>query len=148
MKAITLIKPYFRENRSKIFIGLICLIIVDVLQLLIPRLIKWTVDDLTALPAGQPFAWGRTRSPYPNPGSDGSWIAWELARGGSVDVAVYTVSGRRVWSRSLPEQNPGAGSLRWDGVDMRGEPLPSGVYFARVRAVGRPLGSETLVLRR
>jgi ATP-binding cassette subfamily B protein len=51
MKAITLIKPYFRENRSKIFIGLVCLIIVDVLQLFIPRLIKWAVDDLTALQA-------------------------------------------------------------------------------------------------
>jgi ATP-binding cassette subfamily B protein len=49
MKSITLIKPYFRENRKKIFIGLICLIIVDVLQLLIPRLIKRVVDDLTAL---------------------------------------------------------------------------------------------------
>lgn len=31
-----------------IFIGLISLIIVDVLQLFIPRVIKWSVDDLTA----------------------------------------------------------------------------------------------------
>jgi len=45
--AIDLIKPYFVENRFKILAGLLSLIIVDVLQLLIPRIIKWAVDDLT-----------------------------------------------------------------------------------------------------
>ncbi len=48
MKSSSLIKPYLKENRFLIFIGLISLIIVDVLQLFIPRVIKWTVDDLTA----------------------------------------------------------------------------------------------------
>jgi len=49
MKSIVLIKPYFVENRFKIVIGLLSLIIVDVLQLFIPRIIKWTVDGLTEL---------------------------------------------------------------------------------------------------
>jgi len=45
---MSFIKPYFVENRAKILAGLLSLIIVDVLQLIIPRIIKWTVDDLTA----------------------------------------------------------------------------------------------------
>jgi ATP-binding cassette subfamily B protein len=49
MKSTALIKPYFIENRRKIAIGLLSLIIVDMLQLFIPRIIKWTVDGLTAL---------------------------------------------------------------------------------------------------
>ena len=49
MKSTALIKPYFWENRHKILIGLASLIIVDMLQLFIPRIIKWAVDDLTAL---------------------------------------------------------------------------------------------------
>jgi ATP-binding cassette subfamily B protein len=49
MKSIALIKSYFKENRRKIAIGLLSLIIVDVLQLFIPRIIKWTVDGLTAM---------------------------------------------------------------------------------------------------
>ena len=49
MKSTALIKPYFKENRRKIAIGLLSLIIVDMLQLFIPRIIKWTVDGLTAL---------------------------------------------------------------------------------------------------
>jgi ATP-binding cassette, subfamily B, multidrug efflux pump len=49
MKSIGLIKPYLIENRLFIFWGLISLIAVDILQLIIPRIIKWAVDDLTAL---------------------------------------------------------------------------------------------------
>jgi ATP-binding cassette subfamily B protein len=48
MKSIHLITPYFRENRLFICLGLATLIIVDFLQLFIPRIIKWAVDDLTS----------------------------------------------------------------------------------------------------
>lgn len=48
MNAVELIKPYFIENRLRILIGLLCLITVDILQLIIPRIIKRVVDGLTA----------------------------------------------------------------------------------------------------
>ena len=47
MNAVDLIKPYFIENRFRILIGILCLILVDILQLFIPRIIKQAVDDLT-----------------------------------------------------------------------------------------------------
>jgi ATP-binding cassette subfamily B protein len=49
MKPTDLIKPYFSERRQLIAIGMVSLIIVDFLQLFIPRVIKWAVDDLTAM---------------------------------------------------------------------------------------------------
>ena len=48
MNAVELIKPYFIENRLRILVGLLCLITVDILQLIIPRIIKRVVDGLTA----------------------------------------------------------------------------------------------------
>ena len=51
MKPKSLLIPYFSENRYKIAIGLVSLIVVDLLQLIIPRIIKRTVDDLTAMQA-------------------------------------------------------------------------------------------------
>jgi ATP-binding cassette subfamily B protein len=47
-KAAALIKPYFIEHRFRIILGLLSLITVDMLQLFIPRIIKWAVDDLTS----------------------------------------------------------------------------------------------------
>ena len=49
MKPTDLIKPYFIENRYLIVVGLLSLIVVDVLQLFIPRVIKWAIDDLTLM---------------------------------------------------------------------------------------------------
>jgi len=53
LKSFYLIKPYFFEKRYTILLGLFCLILVDLLQLCIPRIIKWTVDDLTLFKIGQ-----------------------------------------------------------------------------------------------
>ena len=49
MKPFKLIQPYLMANRAAILFGLLCLIIVDLLQLFIPRVIKRVVDDLTLL---------------------------------------------------------------------------------------------------
>ena len=46
MKSFYLIKPYLVEKRRFIFLGLVCLVTVDFLQLFIPRIIKWAVDDI------------------------------------------------------------------------------------------------------
>jgi len=51
MSSLGLITPYFAENRVRILIGLLSLIVVDVVQLVIPRVIKWAVDDLAAMRA-------------------------------------------------------------------------------------------------
>ena len=48
MKSFYLIKPYLLENRYRILLGIACLVAVDFLQLFIPRVIKWAVDDIAA----------------------------------------------------------------------------------------------------
>ena len=55
MSPLSLVAPYFAENRCRIAVGLLSLIVVDMLQLIIPRVIKWAVDDL----AGQQADSGR-----------------------------------------------------------------------------------------
>jgi len=47
MKAFRTIIPYLRKNIWFLFGGLSALLLVDVLQLIIPRVIKWVIDDLT-----------------------------------------------------------------------------------------------------
>ncbi|MGA2518494.1 MAG: ABC transporter ATP-binding protein [Thermodesulfobacteriota bacterium] len=54
MKAFRTLKDDVVANRRQILIGLMALLIVDVLQLLIPRVIKYAVDDLT-LGTASPF---------------------------------------------------------------------------------------------
>lgn len=51
MKSFKLIAPYFYQRRYMIAAGVACLMVVDILQLCIPRVIKWTVDDLASMQA-------------------------------------------------------------------------------------------------
>ncbi len=43
-----LILPYFKKNRGKILLGLFCMIVVDMAQLIVPQIIKHAVDTLAA----------------------------------------------------------------------------------------------------
>jgi hypothetical protein len=55
-----------------------------------------------------------------------------------VEVSVYDVLGRKVKSLFVNELFPTTLTISWDGMDDKGTPVPSGVYFFRVRA-----GDET-----
>jgi len=83
----------------------------------------------------------------PNPFNPSTEIRFSLARGARVDVDVHAVAGRRVrtLARDLPRP-AGTGSLSWDGRDDGGRALPSGAYYAVVRADGmRAVGRMTLL---
>lgn len=47
MSPFQLVTPCLRDNRWAILLGVCCLVAVDFLQLWIPRVVKWAVDDLT-----------------------------------------------------------------------------------------------------
>jgi subtilisin family serine protease len=65
---------------------------------------------------------------WPNPASRGSSLAFTLARAGSVRLAVFDLSGRRV--RAVHDGPLGAGRhvFPWAGVDDLGRPVAPGVY--------------------
>jgi ATP-binding cassette subfamily B multidrug efflux pump len=60
MKTFKTLRNDFFENRWRILVGLIALLIVDVLQLFIPRVIKYAIDDLTLdiIPSSHLFFYG------------------------------------------------------------------------------------------
>ena len=47
MSPFQLVTPCLRDNRWAILLGVCCLVAVDFMQLWIPRVVKWAVDDLT-----------------------------------------------------------------------------------------------------
>jgi ATP-binding cassette subfamily B protein len=51
MNPYRILLPYFRRNLRNLAIGIGALLLVDILQLFIPRIIKWAVDDLTSYQA-------------------------------------------------------------------------------------------------
>jgi hypothetical protein len=68
----------------------------------------------------------------PTPFRNSTTLAFGLAQGGPVELAIYSVSGRLV--RTLVRETRDAGVHRavWDGRDDGGSTVGAGVYFARL----------------
>ena len=98
-----------------------------------------SVPTLAVAP-GAPIVEGLRRI-GPNPFHLGVEVEFALARGGDVDLRVYDLLGRevRVVARGLA-LSAGPHRLSWDGRDVRGRAVGSGVYFVKLKS---PAGSWT-----
>lgn len=88
---------------------------------------------------------------YPNPFSSYTWFEYTLSGepAASLQIEILTPDGRLARTISLDQGIP-SGTRRlkvyWDGMDYVGTPLPSGVYYYRVRIVDNH-GSEVKLRR-
>ncbi len=72
----------------------------------------------------------------PNPTQGSAFVQYALARQGPVDLAIFTVDGRRVKTLLRGSQDAGRYQFVWDGADEQGVAAKSGVFFVRLRAAG------------
>lgn len=83
----------------------------------------------------------------PNPVHQSATLAFSLAHAGPVELDVYDVDGRHVRTLVHDSRAPGDYRATWDGRDDRGDPIASGVYYARLETVDAPLTRIITYLR-
>jgi hypothetical protein len=79
-------------------------------------------NNNTGTPGGQFKTKLRT---YPNPTRDNTTLAFELAQSGKVEVQVYAITGRLVWSKTM-QMSDGTQEISIDGSE-----LPTGTYIVK-----------------
>jgi hypothetical protein len=90
--------------------------------------------DNAAPVEGTPAAATRLLGAHPNPFNPRTEIAFELDRASSCRLTVFDLQGRQVASLVDGELEAGTHRVAWQATDAQGNPLPSGVYFACLRA--------------
>lgn len=83
----------------------------------------------------------------PNPFNPVTEIRYELPRDGSVDLAVYDISGRRVRTLVRKGEKSGPHRVFWAGETDSGRPAASGVYFLRLEQAGRTETRKLVLIR-
>jgi hypothetical protein len=68
----------------------------------------------------------------PNPFRSNAILSFALAKGGPVQLAIYSVDGRRVRQLVAGAREAGVYQVAWDGRDEGGSAVPAGVYYARL----------------
>lgn len=86
--------------------------------------------------------------PYPNPFSSVVMIRYGLGPGeGPLSLRVYDVSGRLVTELTPGRALRGIYETAWDGTDLSGNCVASGVYFVRATTAGTSVERKLVYLR-
>ncbi|MBK8229142.1 MAG: T9SS type A sorting domain-containing protein [Candidatus Eisenbacteria bacterium] len=99
--------------------------------------VTMTADSLTFTPADVSTAGTSAElilSIAPNPTLGHVTLQMALPRPAKVSIEVIDLTGRRVYSQGLGLRSAGPMEFEWNGLDDSGHDVPSGIYFARVRA--------------
>jgi hypothetical protein len=78
----------------------------------------------------------------PNPFNPSTEIKFNLPKAGLVELRIYDMRGRLVFTARPGAMPAGAQSVAWNGVDRRGGGVTSGVYFYQLFLDGQKLGSS------
>ena len=89
---------------------------------------------------------------YPNPFNPETWIPYQLAMPAEVTVAIHAADGKLVHTLSLGHRTAGVYKSKgraayWDGRNVQGEPVASGVYFYTLMA-GDFTATRKLLIRK
>ena len=71
---------------------------------------------------------------YPNPFNPTTTIQYRLPEAGSVQFLILNVLGQEIIKLQNEVQPPGNHEVQWNGLDQAGNPVDTGVYFARLEA--------------
>lgn len=71
---------------------------------------------------------------YPNPFNRATTICFDLPEQAQVNLVIYDIKGREIWSCNQTKYYAGKHSVIWGGTDKYGLPVQSGIYIVRMTA--------------
>jgi hypothetical protein len=80
---------------------------------------------------------------YPNPFNPSTRIRFDIGQTGNVKLSVFDVLGKEI--KILANENLSAGSYE---IEFHAENLPSGIYFYQLKAEGKVIQTQKMVLIR
>jgi len=84
---------------------------------------------------------------WPNPFNQETSISFSLPGPGRIVVDILDARGRLVQRLAEGSHAGGSHLLRWDGRDLNGAAMPSGIYFCRLTGASQTLRQKLLLLR-
>jgi hypothetical protein len=86
-------------------------------------------------------------SNYPNPFNPTTTIEFTLPETGFTELAIYNMAGQIVRVLETGEMSAGAHSAVWDGRDMSGELVSSGVFISRLKTMDNVVSNRMLLVK-
>ena len=73
---------------------------------------------------------------YPNPFNSSTTIKYSLPQNTDVNIAIYDVRGQKIRTLIEGHLNAGHHSIKWNGIDYKGNSVSSGIYLYQIITPG------------
>ncbi|HKW14050.1 MAG TPA: FlgD immunoglobulin-like domain containing protein [Candidatus Krumholzibacteria bacterium] len=83
----------------------------------------------------------------PNPFNPLTVVHFNITHNANVRLDIFDVRGARVATLVDREMHPGTFTSTWGGTDDHGQPVSSGVYYARLSAGATPVSTKLVLLK-
>ncbi len=87
------------------------------------------------------------RQNYPNPFNPSTTITYALPSRQNVEIAVFNLLGQRVITLYKGVQSAGVHKLKWNGKNMHGTPVSSGIYIYKLMTPEKTLTRKMIFLK-
>jgi hypothetical protein len=89
---------------------------------------------------------------YPNPFNPETWIPYRLNQDSDVAIRIYNINGQLVQTLNIGNQSPGnyitkEKAAYWDGRNITGEKVTSGVYFYQLLSGQNSIVRKMVILK-
>ncbi len=84
---------------------------------------------------------------FPNPFNPVTQIKFDISHAMTVSVRIYDVSGRLVATVAERSFESGPHQVDWDGKDLNGQSVSSGIYFYKLSAGGQTVTKKMTLLK-
>ncbi len=86
-------------------------------------------------------------SNYPNPFNPETKISYSMAKAGDAELTIYNIKGQKVKNLVNDHVDAGEHSIIWNGKDLNGADVSSGVYFYRLKTADGVQNKKMLLLK-
>ncbi|UCD16169.1 MAG: T9SS type A sorting domain-containing protein [Candidatus Zixiibacteriota bacterium] len=104
------------------------------------------ITDVPDAPRTLPIDFMLTQN-YPNPFNPSTTIEYTIPVRTHVSLAIFNILGRRVETLVNDFRGVGRYSVEWDGTDVSGRRVSSGIYFYQIRTDSRTETKKMLLLK-
>ncbi|MCX6827542.1 MAG: S8 family peptidase [candidate division Zixibacteria bacterium] len=106
----------------------------------------WGLTHVTTDSALMPIGYKLFQN-YPNPFNPSTQITFEIPRITTATLAIYDILGRKVATLFEGQIQPGRHTVIWHGENNYTQPVPSGVYFYRLKTDTAVFSKKMLLLK-
>lgn len=84
---------------------------------------------------------------YPNPFNNATTISFQISSPGDVILEISNILGQNIYTFSISDARPGHYKIYWNGTDISGSNMPSGLYFYQLLTPEGNLTRKMAIIR-